>query len=243
MLCLGGVARAEDFPRPPCVGSPPAPDYAPAGDTPNIRVWNRRAQTAAWVPRACIGWTEKGAGVLVALAGSFSDGSGDDLLKRFASISRLQGLRYWSVTESGWRTLITHATALDGPDLDHPRQDFSLAEMKRGAELYFAQSDNRTSGDIVYRMQVRQAGPSRLVIAIDNVTEVRRFLVPLFEPGDLQSVHYLERTAQGRWSYYGLAWAGETLSSQLLIPEASYVNRALALYSHFTGSPERKLTP
>ena len=118
MLCLGGVARAEDLPRPPCVASPPAPDYAAAGDTPNIRVWNCRAQTAAWVPPACIGWTEKGAGVLVALAGSFSDGSGDDLLKRFASISRLQGLRYWSVTESGWRTLITHATALEGPDLD-----------------------------------------------------------------------------------------------------------------------------
>ena len=181
--------------------------------------------------------------MLVALAGSFSDGSGDDLLKRFGSISRLEGLRYWSVSESGWRTLITHATALEGPDLDHPRQDFSLAEMKGGADLYFAQADNRTSDNVVYRMQVKQAGPSQLVIAIDNVTAARKFLVPLFEPGDLQSVHYLERTAQGRWSYYGLAWAGETLSSQLLVPEASYVNRALALYSHFTGSPERKLTP
>ncbi len=243
MLCLGGVARAEDLPRPPCMASPPEPGYAAAGDTPNIRVWNRREQTAPWAPPACTGWTAKGAGVLVAVAGSFSGGSGDDLLKRFASISRLQGLRYWSVSESGWRTLITHATALEGADLDHPRQDFSLAEMKGGAELYFAQSDNRTSGDVVYRMQVKQAGPSQLVIAIDNVTAVRRFLVPLFEPGDLQSVHYLERTAQGRWSYYGLAWAGETLSSQLLVPEASYVNRALALYSHFSGSPERKVTP
>jgi len=243
LMLMGSVARAEDLPRPPCLASPPEPGYATAGDTPNIRVWNRREQTAPWSPPACTGWTAKGAGVLVAVAGSFSGGSGDDLLKRFASISRLQGLRYWSVTESGWRTLITHATALDGPDLEHPRQDFSLAEMKRGAELYFAQSDNRTSADIVYRMQVKQAGPSRLVIAIDNVTEVRRFLVPLFEPNDLQSVHYLERTAQGRWSYYGLAWAGETLSSQLLVPEASYVNRALALYSHFSGSPQRKATP
>ena len=215
------------------MASPPEPGYAAAGHTPNIRVWNRREQTAPWVPPACIGWTAKGAGVLVAVAGSFDGGSSDDLLKRFASISRLQGLRYWSVSESGWRTLITHATALEGPDLDHPRKDFTLAEMKGGAELYFAQSDNRTSGDVVYRMQVKQAAPSRLVIAIDNVTAVRRFLVPLFEPGDLQSVHYLERTAQGRWSDYGLAWAGETLSSQLLVPEASYVNRALALYSHF----------
>ncbi len=174
----------------------------------------------------------------MAVAGSFSDGSSEDLLKRFGSISRLQGLRYWSVTESGWRTLITHATALEGPDLDHPRKDFTLAEMKGGAELYFAQADNRTSGDVVYRMHVVQADASRLVIDIENVTAVRSFLIPLFAPGDLQSVHYLQRTAQGRWSYYGLAWAGETMSSQLLIPEASYVNRALALYSHFTGSPD-----
>ena len=88
-------------------------------------------------------------------------------------------------------------------------------------------------------MQV--ADPSRLVITIEKVTAVRRFLIPFFEPGDLQSVHYLERN--GLWSYYGLVWAGETMSSQLLVPEASYVNRALALYSHFSGSPDREMKP
>ena len=82
-------------------------------------------------------------------------------------------------------------------------------------------------------MQV--ADPSRLVITIENVTAVRRFLIPFFEPGDLQSVHYLERNGPGLWSYYGLAWAGETMSSQLLVPEASYVNRALG--------PDREVTP
>ena len=78
------------------------------------------------------------------------------------------------------------------------------------AELYFAQSDNRASGEIIYRMQVKQADPSRLVIAVENVTAVRRFLITFFEPGDLQSVHYLERNGPGLWSYYGLAWAAST---------------------------------
>ena len=59
-------------------------------------------------------------------------------------------------------------------------------------------------------MQVKQADPSRLVITIENVTAVRRFLIPFFEPGDLQSVHYLERNGSGLWSYYGLAWAAST---------------------------------
>jgi hypothetical protein len=35
--------------------------------------------------------------------------------------------------------------------------------------------------------------------------------------------------------YYGLAWAGDSLVSRLAVPEASYVNRALALYRHFLG--------
>ena len=179
------------------MASPPNPDYAAAGNPPNIRMWNRHEQTVPWVPPACTGWDAKGAGVLVAVAGSFFDGSSEDLLKRFGSISRLEGLRYWSVTEAGWRTLITHATALDGPDLDHPRTDFTVAEMKSGSELYFAQSDNRASGEIIYRMQVKQTDPFRLTIAVENVTAVRRFLITFFEPGDLQSVHYLERNGPG----------------------------------------------
>jgi hypothetical protein len=239
MLCPCGLARAEDLPRPPCLTSPPVPGYAAAGETPNILVWNRREQTAPWVPPPCIGWTAKGGGVLVAVAGSFSDGSSDDLLKRFGSISHLEGLRYWSVSETGWRTLITHATALNGPDLDHPRSDFTVAEMKSGSKLYFAQSDNRASGEIIFCMQVKQADHFRLVITVENVTAVGRFLITFFEPGDLQSVHYLKRNGRGLWSYYGLAWAGEHGPSLLQMPDASYVNRALAFYRHFAGSPGR----
>jgi hypothetical protein len=177
--------------------------------------------------------------VLVALAGSFSDGSSEDLLKRFGALSGLEGVRYWSVTEGGWRTLITHATALNGPD-GHPRKNFTVAEMKGGSDLYFAQSDNRASGDVIYRMQVRQAGPLRVVIAIENISPVRRFLVPFFEPGGLQSVHYLERKEPGVWNYYGLAWAGENVPA-LRMPEASYVNRALALYRHFASTHDLEL--
>jgi hypothetical protein len=66
--------------------------------------------------------------VLVALAGRFSYRGGvDGLLARFGAISALAGIQYWSVTEGGWRTLITHATALDGPDATRPRADFTLA--------------------------------------------------------------------------------------------------------------------
>ena len=37
------------------------------------------------------------------------------------------------------------------------------------------------------------------------------------------------------WGYYGLAWAGDSLLSRFAVLEASYINRALALYRHFLG--------
>jgi hypothetical protein len=57
----------------------------------------------------------------------------------------------------------------------------------------------------------------------------------LFNPGDLQSVHFLNRNGSNDWAYYGMAWAGENLTSRLGVSEASYVNRATALYRYFTG--------
>ena len=130
------------------------------------------------------------------------------------------------------------ATALEGPKVDRPRSDFTLAEMRSGADLYFAQSENRAGGDVVYRMRVQDFGPNRFVVRIENASPVSRYLVTLFNPGDLASVHFLERTGPGVWGYYGLAWADDSLVSRLAVPEASYLNRALALYRHFLGEEQ-----
>ena len=84
-------------------------------------------------------------------------------------------------------------------------------------------------------MTVKDRGKDRFVVAIENVTPVRSFMLTLFNPGDLQSEHCIEREGPGVYRYYGLAFAGEHLPSSLALPETSYVNRALALYGHLTG--------
>jgi hypothetical protein len=231
-------AAAESPPRPPCDGAGPLPPYAKPGAAPAIQIWAPSEAGSAWTPPPCTGWSAKSAGLLVALAAQFSHGGqADALLLRFGAISSLKGLRYWSVTESAWRTLITDAVALNGPDLGAKRGDFTLAELRSGKALYFAQSDNRASGAVVYRMDVKDIGPTRLVVAVENVSPVRKLMLTLFEPGDLQSLHFLERAGPKGWSYYGLAWASETRASRLAVPEASYVNRAKALYGHLAGLP------
>jgi Family of unknown function (DUF6675) len=194
------------------------------------------------MPPPCTAWAPKD-GALVTIASLFPfSGNVDGLLARFGQVSTLQGLRYWSVTESAWQTLITNATALDGPDLDRPRADFTVAEMRAGGNLYFAETDNRTAWPTVYRMRVATTSAS-IVVTIENVTPVRIFVLKAFGPGDLQSVHFFTRSGSGLWSYYGLARTGVAIGSSIGIQQESYVNRAMALFSHFTGTPIEPVRP
>jgi hypothetical protein len=230
-----GTAIAQSNPLPPCGDAQPIPEYSKPGARLNFHVWRESDPGDRWTPPTCLGWTPK-EGTLVAIAGRFHyRGNVDGLLSRFGKVSTLAGLQYWSVRESGWRTLITSAGALDGPYPNQPRGDFSLDEMKSGTDLYFTETDNRTAQSIVYRMRV-EATASNLAISIENVTPVRQFLFTLLDPGDLQSKHFFARAGPNTWTYYSLARTGVSISL-LEVSEESYVNRALALYSHFTGTP------
>jgi hypothetical protein len=234
---LGVFAQTAEGPHPPC-GSTPQPLYAPPDATPAIRTW----QAPGWTASTCTGWSSTHPTLLVALAGSFRhEGGAADLLAAFGRISRLRGIRYWSVGDRGWRTLVTGAAALDGPGTRRRRADFAPAEMARGADLYFAQEDSRSSGEVVYRMRVLANEPYRVTVTIENVTSVRFLLVPLFAPGDLRCTSYLERLSPGVWGYYVL-WGIRT-GAQTPGHEASSVNRALAFYRHIAGIPTDQEPP
>jgi hypothetical protein len=229
-LCFGH-ANAAGGPRPPCEDIS-SPAFAPVGRAPNYLLWTE----SDWTPPPCTGWISKES-VVVAVAGEFHfDGTTDDLLKRFGGISTLTSVRYWSVTENDWRTLITSAAALQSPDPADQRADFTATEMGSGKDLFFTETDNRLGEPVIYRMRVT-ATVEGLVITIENVNAVRRFMLPLVSPGDLQSIHYLQRIAPETWTYYALArTAKPSLSAFGVVRNESYVNRAFALYSHFTNT-------
>ena len=230
ILCVAPWAIAQEPARPPCE-SAPQPAYAAPGAAPNVRVLNEAA-LKTWRPPACTGWNALPSGAVVALAGSFSVADPQGLLQRLGEVSRLRGMRYWSVSDRNWRTLISDAYALTRRDSGVRRPDFSAGELQSGQDFYFAQSDTRSTGDVIYRIRVREFSPDRLVVESENVSPVRALLLTLFAPGELRAVYFFERLDGQRWGYYALnAALGRSTSGN----EASLVNRAAAYHRHFTG--------
>lgn len=234
-LWLMPVAAAELGPRPPCNGAV-EPEFASAAEPPRIRIWWPADLPSPWTPPPCTGWSPAGSDFLIAVAGRLNSSDGaESLLARFGAITSLLVVRYWSVTEQQWKTLLERASALDGPDLRHRRRDFTADELKAGASLYFAQKDNRSSSEVIHRLRVREFTPTRIVVEFENVTPVRFYLIRLYVPGDLQSVHFLDRHSATEWTYYSLSRARGGVSALLPGYEAPYVNRAVALFRHFAG--------
>lgn len=234
-----GTAAPEDGLLPPCRGVSHPASPGP-GAPPQVQVWNSGELPAAWRPPACTGWTTRSFKMLIALAGSFRhDGDAEALLGRFGAVSILTEIRYWSVSDSAWRPLVTEATALSAPDPDRRRADFTAAEMAAGDDLFFAQSDNRSSNEVVYRLRVLEMRPGRLVIQAENVSAVRLLLLSLFEPGDIQIVYFLERRSPGVWDYYSLTRTNPRFGGHV----ASYINRAVAAYRHIAGIPTDRDPP
>lgn len=226
---------AEVPASPPCDGIGPQPPYAAIGDAPNVRVWKDQTLPRFAASTECSGWAAATFRTLIAVAGTLQTTDEPEvLLSRFGQVSGLLLVRYWSTTDQTWRPLVVAATALTQKIAGRPRADFTVAELKGGQDVYLAQKDSRGSSAVIYRMRVREGLPHRFIIETENVTSVRLWALTLFKPSDLRSVYFIEKSAPGTWRYYGLTGIAD--GSWLVAGhEASYINRAVAIYRHFAG--------
>jgi hypothetical protein len=166
----------------------------------------------------------------------------EGLLRHFGAISDLSGMRYWSTTHKQWQTLIVDAYALTGSQPGQRREDFTLDEMKEGKIVYFEQADN-LSGKAIYRMHVAETSADRLVIDVENVSTIHYLFIPLFHPGELQSIYFLDRESENVWRYYSIVRTGMNANRMIAGNESSAVNRAVAFYRHFVGIPTDQEPP
>jgi hypothetical protein len=228
-------AQAAGGPLVPCDGASPVfPVFA---DPPNALNWHNSELGPGWSPAACVAWAAQPFTILTALAGRFDfAGSADDLLLRFGAFSAYRGILYWSVTDGRYQRLVIDAASLSGPDASLRRPDFTLAELRSGADLYFLQQDNRSSDRVVYRLRVVSIDSDRLVVSVENVTPVSVFIFTAFDPGDLKSTYVFARQSATSWGYYSLSGAREG-AALIGSHGSSYLNRALAIFRHLAGLP------
>ena len=234
--------HAQSGPQPPC-GVDSIPPHPSLADSPAVKFWSPAELGEHWRPPACTGWTGEGFSTLVTTAARFRHASGmEDLLLSSGAISSLVGTRYWSTTHKAWQTLIPNAYAVTSAQGTQRRGDFTLEELKPGSVLYFRQSDN-LSGEATFRLHIAEATGDRLVFDVANVTLMRYLIIPLFHPGEMQSIYYLDRESDDVWRYYGMARTGKNASGLTAGHEASWINRSVAFFRHVAGIPTGQEPP
>jgi len=232
----------QSGPQPPC-GIEPIPPYPGLDDSAIVKSWSKSDFGRDWEPPACTGWAATGFTTLVTTVARFRHASeAEGLLRHIGAISKLAGMRYWSTTHKQWQTLILEAYALT--DLQHGqrREDFTPDEMKKGQVLYFEQVDN-LSGKAIYRMHIAEVSADRLVFDVENISTMSHLFIPIFHPGEMQSIYFLDRESDNVWRYYSIVRTGKNANRLIAGNESSSVNRAAAFYRYLAGMPTDQEPP
>jgi hypothetical protein len=230
---LAGPVLADPRPEPfPSCAAPLWPSSAVAGSPPSVAAWTRTELPHEWTLQPCVGWGLQQFTAFAAVVGTFQAAGMDAVLSRIGAISTYKGMHYWSVTDNRLEPLIKSAFAVEGSPPNNMRSDYTPAEIQVGRDLFFTEQDNRSSDPVLYRMKVIERSPDRIVVDIANANKVRRFLLTLFEPGDLHTALFISVTPDGIWTCYALSGFRPTTLTGLLDNHKSQVNRLLALYGH-----------
>jgi hypothetical protein len=242
ILLSNAKGYAQLAPQPPC-GKETVPPYPDLDHSPRVEFWSESVFGRDWRPPACTGWATVGFSTFTTTVARFRYTAGiEGLLSHIGAISELATIRYWSTTHQRWQALVLTAHALADAQSSHRRQDFTHDELKEGKVLHLEQTDN-LSGTGIYRMHITEASADRLVFDVENVSFKRYLFVPLFDPGEMQSIYFLDRESGNVWRYYSIARTGRNANRLATGHESSSVNRAVAFYRFLVGIPTDQEPP
>jgi hypothetical protein len=92
-------------------------------------------------------------------------------------------------------------------------------------------------------MHVAEAAAERIVFEAENVSTMRFHLIPLFHPGDVQSIYLLDRESENVWRYYSIVRTGKNANGLIPVNASSEINRAVAFYRWLAGIPTDREPP
>jgi hypothetical protein len=222
-------------PDPSLCGSAPAPAYPPPERPAIVQTWLVDGRQDGPLPD-CDGLPARDFELLVRLTASYNaPGELADQLLRFGAVSRLRGAHYWSFSDRQRQMLFKEAYAVDSPASTQPRADFSLAELRAGAELYFVHSDNRSSKLVPYGLQVVQQRPDGFRVHYENVGDIRLYGMTLVAAREMQWSVSLERLGPGRWGYRSLLGQRRLRLGRNEQHRLSNLSRSVAMFDLLAG--------
>ena len=242
-LVAGPAAATLPPPVPPCAGAP-VPAYASLAAPPAVALWRDADLPAGWQPPACTGMRGAPPALYVALAARFEEPGGTAaLLERMARISGLREVRYWSASRQRWQPMLNDAQALAAADARATRPDFTVDEVTSRREVHFVEDQSDLLGPVVQRLTLRELTPDRLVLEVANASPVRIAFIQVLPPGGSASLFTIERESGNVWRYYTLTRVETAGFGSFGPPDASYVNRADAIFRWVAGQPTEHDAP
>jgi hypothetical protein len=225
---LPAASHAADLPSPPCGGAIDPPLAAP-GQPPALQTWSESA-LRGWQPPACLGWHGARSRMVAALSAEItSRASLGELLDRLGAFSAYPSIPYWSASRGAWQPMVNRAGLLGGGG------NLYGNAFTRGATFgYFEESGGRHT---TYRLHVLERSDRRAVIEIENTSAISWTLLPLFDPGSLQSTVFIERIGPDRWAWYHALRAGDGASLLAASGTESALNHMTALHRYIAERP------
>jgi hypothetical protein len=216
-------------------GSAPPPPY-PAVDKPAlVHCWlEDHRQDGPWPD--CAGLRTRDFELMVRVTASFAaPGDVNDMLARFGAVSQLKNAQYWSFTDRKRQSLIREAYAIDAPATARPRPDFSADELRSGAELFYAHSDNRSAKMVPYSLQLVHSSAEGFQVRIENAADIRYMGFSLVDARDMQWAVSVERLAPGHWGYRSLLGLRHLGMGRAEQHRLSNLSRAVGMFDLLAG--------
>jgi hypothetical protein len=182
----------------------------------------------------------------MATAGRFRAPDMDTIAGRLAAISSLINVRYYAGSDENWKNLYSEVYALrDTASASNPsdnrRPDFSQADIDGGRILRYWQDENSALEGIIYRMNIVERTPDKLVYTIVNETAAKALFLTASQPGEFRQYYAIEREQGDVWRYYSLIEA-RVGAGPFSLSSRSFRSRATAYYRHIAGYPTQAPT-
>ena len=228
------LCHAAAEPATVCSNTPP-PAY-PAADKPAlVQSWLQGGRQDGPAPD-CSALRGRDFELLVRVSASFNTpGDLDTLLARCGAVSALKGATYWSFTDQKRQLLFRDAFAVDAPASAKPRADFTPAELRSGAELFFVHSDNRASQLAPYSLRLAAAAADSFTLQVENLSDMRMFGLLLVAARETQWSVTIERLGAGRWGYRSLLAQRHLRMGRADQHRLSNLARCVALFDVLAG--------